>query len=164
MPSWTSVLNGYHKRPEDYIIEAFDRPAFLSHFHVSPEHCGLVIEVTHIPASAPQSKITRGFTVMMFYRRRNQCRGYEERKEKRLRAFTATQYQNERNAARRGSSDVTTSTAKMDTLPTTHIRVLWSVVPANFKHLASSLCRNFPTRDFRHSIVRKGQDSVLKKG
>ena len=49
---------------------------------------------------------------MMLYHRQNQCRGYEERKEKRLRAFTA-QHQNERNAARRGSSDITTSTANL---------------------------------------------------
>ena len=51
------------------------------------------------------------------YHRHNQCRGYEERKEKRLHAFTAgpsTQYR--RNVARRGSS---TSTAKTITPPVT---------------------------------------------
>jgi hypothetical protein len=57
---------------------------------------------------------------MMLYRRQNQCWGYEERKEKRLRTFTAgpsTQYQNERNATRQSSSDTTTSTAKTITTP-----------------------------------------------
>jgi hypothetical protein len=85
--------------------------SFLFDFHISPEleHCGLINNVTHIPSSAAQSEITQ-FTTMLDHRRR-----YEERKEKRFRASTAgpsTQYQNERNAARRGSSDTTTSTAE----------------------------------------------------
>ena len=43
------------------------------------------------------------FTTMILYHRRNQCRGYEERKEESIHAFTVTQYHNECNAALRGS-------------------------------------------------------------
>ena len=66
----------------------------------SREHCGLVNDVTHIPAPDTQSKITQEFTTIMFY----QCRGYAERKKKRICAFTSgasTQYQIEHNAASR---------------------------------------------------------------
>ena len=61
-------------------------------------------DVTHILAPATQSKITQEFTTMLYRRRR----GYDERKEERLHAFTAgslTQHQDEHNAAHRGSSD-----------------------------------------------------------
>ena len=54
----------------------------------------------------------------MLYHLQNKCRGHEERKEKRLRAFTAAQY-----AARRGSSDTTTSAAKIITPPVTFTEI-----------------------------------------
>ena len=41
-----------------------------------------VTGVTHIPSQATQSEIAQDFATMMFYRRQNQCWGYEERKEK----------------------------------------------------------------------------------
>ena len=36
---------------------------------------------------------------MILYHHRNQCWGYEERKEELILTFTVTQYHNERNAA-----------------------------------------------------------------
>ena len=110
-----SVVNGYSKLPENYIVEAFERPGFLSDFHISPEHCDLGNEVAHILASATQSEITQEFTIMMLHHRQNQSCGYDRRKEKRLHVFTSTaashQLSIELNAAHRGSSDITASIA-----------------------------------------------------
>ena len=66
--------------PKITSFEVFDHPGFLSDFHVFPEHCDLVNDITHIFASAAQSDITHYY---------DQCRGYEERKRKRLHAFNA---------------------------------------------------------------------------
>ena len=54
-----------------------ERFAFV--VHISQEHCELVNDVD-IPASVGQSEINQEFTIIMLYHRRNQCRGYEERK------------------------------------------------------------------------------------
>ena len=80
-----SCLNGYLNFPNITSSRLLIVPGFL---YISPEHCDLVNDVTHISASATQSEITHELTIMMLYYRQNQCCGYEKPK-KLLRAFTA---------------------------------------------------------------------------
>ena len=97
------------------ICKAFDRPGpSWVPFTSSQNIVALSTTSPTFLASAVYSEITQEFTTMMLYNRQN-CRDYEERKEKHFRVFTAspsTEYLNERNATRRGSSDTTTSISK----------------------------------------------------
>ena len=95
-----SVLNN---RPKNYFL--------ISH------HCGLVDDVTHIPASVALRN--------HFVSHSEPVSGHEERKEKRLRAFTY--------AARRGSPDTTASTAKIIIPPVTFTEI--RIEPTNGEQL-----------------------------
>ena len=82
-----SVLNGYYKRPENYIIEVFDHPGsspgFLSDFPfprnivAMSSHSGVHYHDALLP-----SELVLGSVLGLYW-------GYEGQKEKRLRAFTA---------------------------------------------------------------------------
>jgi hypothetical protein len=74
---------------EEHFFEPSKHPLRIRDFHITPEQAGLVDEVRHNTTSNVQNDIMQEYATMMFRRQANQRRGYDERREKRLRAYSS---------------------------------------------------------------------------
>ena len=89
-----SIINVSRIRSSKLLTIVCSFPIFTSTRNI------VALSTTSISLHQPSGSKSLRSSPMMLCNRRNQCRGYEERKEKRFRTFTATQHQTERTAAR----------------------------------------------------------------
>ena len=74
---------------QDSVAAAANHPVQLVNFHITPEQCGLVTTPVVDPAtSSAQADINLKFASMFVHQRQAQRHGFEDRRERRLRAFT----------------------------------------------------------------------------
>ena len=75
--------------PEENVLEPSTHPLHLKDFYITPEQTGLVDDVRHNSTTSIQNDIMQEFAAIMLTKQRNQRRGYKERREKRLQAYSA---------------------------------------------------------------------------
>ncbi|KAF8811609.1 hypothetical protein BYT27DRAFT_7252588 [Phlegmacium glaucopus] len=78
-----------YEKPEETVVEISTHPIFLREFFITPEQVGLTHDVHDYQSATLQAENNKEVISLLLDHRKSSRHAYEERKARRLRAFTA---------------------------------------------------------------------------